>query len=190
MKKFLCALLTVVMLFALSGCNSEEKIGEYDNVPPIMMVLENRYYEGYAGLTNQVVTVLDSEGKYHYLKIDPTENDPIDFSGEKLYEQLLDIAKNEDSGREPLSKKELCRFRWNVQYFEKWSGFSKAECGFMSDYDRCNKLYGVYYDSNEVPQIIWLAETSSTFKCCNDTETAEFVNSTGLLPFKLTLRGD
>lgn len=184
MKKVLSVFLIAVMLFTLSGCNS----GGYDNIPEIMLVLETKYYEGSAGLTKQNITMLDSDGDYYYAGIDTTKSDPVDFSEDGLYDKLWnEIIFSNYTGREPLSKNEVRKIRRNVQNFEKWSGQTLVECGNIYDYDRCHKLYGAYYDESGVPQIILLAEVGSTIKCRNDPETAEFANSTGLLPFTITL---
>lgn len=178
-KKVLSVILIAVMLFALSGCNS----GGYDNVPEIMLVLETKYYDGYA-LTKQNITILNNDGGY----LNYVGSDQIDFSEDGLYDRLWnEMIFSTNTGREPLSKKELRKIRRNVQNFEKWSEQAPVECGNIYDYDRSHNLYGIYYDSNGVPQITWLAKVGQTIECRGDPEAAGFANSTGLLPFTITL---
>lgn len=183
MRKVLCVLLTAVMLFALSGCNTEDKIGEYDNVPPIMLAV---IYTNAAWGHQQEITVIDNEGKVYSRDgtFDSTEDpDWFDIREKGLYERLLDFVENESPITE-ITVKGLRRVRWNVQYFEEWSKLEMLEY----DEDCCDygvkTLYGMYYDSDGVPQLAELACYGDTHKCRNSSDVKEFAISCGLFKFE------
>lgn len=176
MKKFLSVFLTAVMLFALSGCNTDDEIGEYENVPPIMFA---SVYDNAAWGYQQRITVVDSEGKVYsrYRVLDSLSDDEwIDIYKDGLYERLLDFVENESPSAE-MTADEFRRVRWNVQYFEKWNGLS------MREYDNhCNDygtetLFGVYFDSNGAPQLAELACYGDRQECRNGSDVKKFVNS-------------
>lgn len=186
MKKILSVFLTAVMLFALSGCNTGEKIGEYDNVPPIMLA---SVYDNWAnGYEQQRITVVDNEGKIYsrYCEAYMEPEKLVEIYEDDLYERLLNFVDEETPLEKTMTAKELRRIRWNVQYFEEWSRLPAQDVGeAWNDYGD-EILYGVYYDSNGMPQLTELARHRDSIKCRNSSDVKKFVNSTRLFNFELT----